>query len=134
MAASSASSPRKNGRRYTEQQIADALRAAGGMTTLAARQLGCDANTIRHHLAKSEALRAIVADSRDELIDIAETALKRATIAGEAWAVCFTLKTVGKHRGYVERQEVTGADGGSLNVNVVYGAETDGGDDAADGA
>jgi len=26
------------------------------------------------------------------------------------------LKTLGKHRGYVERQEVTGADGGAVIV------------------
>ena len=35
---------------------------------------------------------------------------------GEPWAVAMVLKTIGKHRGYVERQEVTGADGGSITV------------------
>jgi hypothetical protein len=33
---------------------------------------------------------------------------------GEPWAVCFTLKCLGKDRGYVERQERTGAGGQPL--------------------
>ena len=33
-------------------------------------------------------------------------------MAGESWAVQFRLRTKAKHRGYVERTEVTGQDGG----------------------
>jgi hypothetical protein len=40
-------------------------------------------------------------------------------LAGEPWAVALTLKTLGKQRGYVERQEVTGADAGPVDVRVV---------------
>jgi hypothetical protein len=35
--------------------------------------------------------------------DDAESALYKAALAGEAWAVCFFLKTQAKDRGYVER-------------------------------
>ena len=31
----------------------------------------------------------------------------------------FALRTIGKHRGYVERQEVTGAEGKPLNITWV---------------
>jgi len=50
------------------------------------------------------------------MCDNAESALNRAVINGEAWAVCFTLKTQGKDRGYIERtqQEITGRDGGPI--------------------
>ena len=48
----------------------------------------------------------------------AVTSLKRAVINGEAWAVCFTLKTLGKSRGYVERvqQEISGRDGQAIEI------------------
>jgi hypothetical protein len=38
---------------------------------------------------------------------------------GEPWAVAMVLKTIGKSRGYVERQEVTGADGGKVQIEYV---------------
>jgi hypothetical protein len=37
------------------------------------------------------------------MLDNVESALYTAALAGEAWAVCFFLKTQGKARGYVER-------------------------------
>ncbi|MEI8016283.1 MAG: hypothetical protein D4R81_07615 [Nitrospiraceae bacterium] len=40
-------------------------------------------------------------------LDEAEAALHKAVMRGEAWAVCFTLKTQGKGRGYTERLEVS---------------------------
>jgi hypothetical protein len=40
------------------------------------------------------------------MVDNAESALNRSVLSGEAWAVCFTLKTQGKSRGYIERQEI----------------------------
>jgi hypothetical protein len=43
---------------------------------------------------------------RGEFIDTAELSLKRAVMAGEGWAVCFALKTLGKERGYVEKQQI----------------------------
>lgn len=54
------------------------------------------------------------------MCDNAESALNRAVINGEAWAVCFTLKTQAKDRGYVERvqQEVSGRDGQALEINA----------------
>ena len=37
---------------------------------------------------------------------MAELALYKAIQDGEGWAVCFYLKTQGKQRGYIERQEI----------------------------
>ena len=42
---------------------------------------------------------------------MAELKLDAAVQAGEPWAIAFLLKTVGRKRGYVQRQEITGADG-----------------------
>jgi len=48
---------------------------------------------------------------------MAETELYRAIRDGKDWAVKYILSTKGKSRGYVERQEVTGADGGAIIVD-----------------
>jgi hypothetical protein len=54
-----------------------------------------------------------------EFVDTAELKLRQAVINGEAWAVLFALRTKGKERGYVERQEVTGKDGGGIEIKAV---------------
>jgi hypothetical protein len=42
--------------------------------------------------------------ARGELLDVAEVKLWQAVQRGDAWAIAFALKTLGKQRGYVERQ------------------------------
>ena len=40
--------------------------------------------------------------------------------AGDAWAICFYLKTQGKNREYVERQEVTGKCGDPIQQQTSH--------------
>lgn len=109
---------KKRTTRYTDAEICAALRATNGMVYLAAKHLGCAPVSIYRRIEKSAKVREIVDNSRGELLDSAETSLKSAVLAKEAWAVCFALKTVGKHRGYVERIEQTGANGGPVEIKA----------------
>lgn len=63
-------------------------------------------------------MQAARAEGEELRLDIAESALDKAVEAGEAWAVCFFLKTRGKARGYTERHEVTGADDGPVRFTI----------------
>ena len=107
-------------KRYTTEQIIKALQETNGMVYIAARRLGCTPQTIHNHANKTKAVRDAIEDSRGEVIDAAELKLKQAVMNGESWAVAFTLKTIGKTRGYVERQEVSTPDGQPLKVIVEY--------------
>src|SRR5262249_13598010 len=92
--------------KYTPEQIVAALNETGGMRFLAARRLGCSVKTIDRAKKNHAAVREACEQKKGEMVDAAESALLRAVLAGEAWAVCFCLKTQAKDRGYVERQEV----------------------------
>ena len=94
------------------ESIIDALKATNGLVSLAARRLGCSPEAIYKRAKQTQSIQQAIDGSRVELVDHAELALRRAILQGEPWAVALTLKTLGKSRGYVERQEVTGADGG----------------------
>jgi hypothetical protein len=88
--------------RYTQQQVIEALRAVRGMVYLAARHLQCDPDTIMRYCARYPAVEQAKHDARGELLDVAEVKLWQAVQAGEHWAICFALRTVGKDRGYGE--------------------------------
>ena len=102
--------------RVTNKRMLDAIKKNGGAVYLAARELGCAPNTIYNRMEKVPAMKQAVEDARGEVVDYAEQKLRLAVLNGEPWAIGMTLKTIGKSRGYVERQEVTGADGGAVLV------------------
>lgn len=104
------------GQKYTNAQILEAVKSVNGMIYLAARSIGCNPQTIYNRMKQTAAIRDAVESARGEIVDIAEQKLRMAIQNGEPWAVAMTLKTLGKSRGYVERQEVTGADGGAIVV------------------
>lgn len=92
--------------KFTDSQIKSALLKCKGLVYLAAKTLGCDQCTIHRRAKKNPKIRAIIEQERGEFLDTAELALLGAVTRGESWAVCFTLKTQGRIRGYVERTEL----------------------------
>lgn len=101
-----------------KKAVIDALQRMQGNVSAAARALGVARITLHRRINADPDLQAVVEDARQSMVDNAESALNRAVINGEAWAVCFTLKTQGRKRGYVERQELehTGAGGGGIEI------------------
>lgn len=102
--------------KFTVPQIEAALRATHGQITLAADNLGCAYNTVRRYVDKSPTLQGIIVHYRERRVDTAELKLENAINNGEPWAITLTLKTVGKDRGYTERHEHTGPDGGPIKT------------------
>jgi predicted transcriptional regulator len=103
--------------KYTTAQMIEALREKHGNLSAAARFLGCSRNTISRYIKIYPTVKAVADEERETLIDFAENQLFKQVQEGNITAIIFTLKTIGKHRGYVERQEVTGANGGAIIVD-----------------
>lgn len=87
------------------QQIQKALEATGGLIAAAARRLGCSRQALYSRIQRNRRLQEFVEQLREEILDEAEAQLRRAVKRGETWAVTFLLRTLGRSRGYVERQE-----------------------------
>ena len=97
--------PRLHSKQYSNKRIIEALKAANGGVYLAARKLDCNPATIYIRAKEVPAVQAVIDNMRGELVDMAESALKKSVLAGESWGVSLALKTLGKGRGYVERVE-----------------------------
>lgn len=102
-----AGKPKRKGKpyRHTIAQVADALKEAHGAIAVAAKSLGLNRSSLWRRVSKNEMLSSIVADSREELCDLAESKLMEAIEDGAPWAISLVLKTLGKSRGYAERVE-----------------------------
>lgn len=93
-------------KKYSNDDIIAALGNANGLIFIAAKMLGCTPQTIYTRANNVKAVRDAIDNARGEFVDAAERKLMTAVSNGEPWAVSFTLKTLGKTRGYVERQEI----------------------------
>lgn len=126
--------------KFTAEQVANALTETRGMITLAAKRLGCSSNTIRRYIRLYATVAEAQRDAHEALGDQVELTLVSMAL-GERdpktggfvrepniAALIFLAKTQFKERGYVERQEMTGAGGGPVEVVVVWDNELPGED------
>lgn len=102
--------------KFTQQQVASALRSTQGLMFLAAKNLGCDTDTLRNYRKRFPELEAVIADARGQVVDLAESKLWKALQDGEGWAITFFLRTQGKDRGYSERIDLSHS--GSIKHDV----------------
>jgi hypothetical protein len=112
--------------KYTAEMIADALNRHEGVIWRAAKELGCSRRTIERRASENDDVKEVIRSWREALVDEAERKLWDAVQEGAPWAVCFTLKTQGKARGYVEKQQVenvTEAQPIELKLKVIEGVK-----------
>ena len=89
----------------TDEQIIKALQETNGLVSLAARKLDCTPQLIHDRVKAMSLLQQTIDASREELVDLAEAVLKSAVMNREPWAVKMVLTTLGRQRGYTDRQD-----------------------------
>ena len=97
-----------------QREMLMALEAAFGIVTDAARRININTSTHYRWLKQNEAYKIAVASMHEVRLDFAETQLLERIRKGDTAAIIFFLKTQGKGRGYIERTEVTGMEGGPV--------------------
>lgn len=105
----------------TEQHkkaIIEALEKSLGVVTTACRNVGVGRTTFYGWLETDEEFKKTVEDIQNIALDFAESQLHKQIGDGNTSATIFYLKTKGKKRGYIERQEITGADGMPTNFQI----------------
>ena len=109
-----------NKMKFTEEQVIEALKETKGLQALAAYKLGCNVSTIWRYSERFESVKEELKHQHESLLDMAEGKLYQAIQNGEAWAICFFLKTRGKKRHYSERLQITDGEGNPVQpVQIV---------------
>jgi len=92
--------------KLTNEEIIASLRRCRGLYYLCAEHLGVTKSKLANRIVNDPELDAIAKDERGKMLDKAERKLMEAVEDGQQWAIQLMLKTLGRDRGYVERQEV----------------------------
>lgn len=92
--------------RVTEEQVLTAIKKNKGLLYAAARELGVSTKTLSNYGSRWPSVAEAISEEKGLMLDFSESKLYQAINNGEAWAICFFLKTRGKHRGFTERFEI----------------------------
>ena len=106
----------------TEQHkkaMLDALEKSLGVVTSACKTVGVGRTTHYLWMQEDKEYKAAVDELSDVAIDFAESQLHKQIKDGNSTATIFFLKTKGKKRGYVERQEVDVSSGKLFQIEVL---------------
>ena len=95
-----------------------ALEQSLGVVTVACKKANIPRSTFYKWLNEDIEFAKQVKDIENIALDFAESQLHKQISENSTSATFFYLKTKGKKRGYIERQEITGADGVPTNFQV----------------
>tara|TARA_R110000796_G_scaffold51154_1_gene120658 strand:- start:2176 stop:2550 length:375 start_codon:yes stop_codon:yes gene_type:complete len=105
---------------HNKRNVLEALEKSFGIVTTACKTVGVGRTQFYQWLKDDEEFRKQVDDLQNVTLDMAESQLHKQILGGNTTATIFYLKTKGKKRGYIERQEITGVEGTKLfDISVV---------------
>jgi hypothetical protein len=104
--------------RIKKAAMVKAMEEALGIVSAAARKVGIDRSTHYQWLKDDETYRAAIDSIQDIALDFAESQLHKQIQNGEVSSTIFYLKTKGKKRGYIERQEFQHE--GQVSLPVIF--------------
>lgn len=110
----------------TEQHkkaMLEALEKSLGVVTTACKSVGIGRTTHYMWLDEDPEYRAAVDSISDIAVDFAESSLHKQIKDGNPTSTIFFLKTKGKKRGYVERQEIDLGTDNHFRVEINLGNE-----------
>ena len=109
--------------RGKKKAMYEALKSQLGIVTSACKLVGISRQTHYRWLREDENYKAWIEQIPDITLDFAETALLKQIKEGNTTAIIFYLKTKGKQRGYIERQEIdTKITSSNITVDDFYQA------------
>lgn len=86
--------------------LEQAIHKCGGVQAEVARTLKISRQAVNKRVRKSARLQQAIRDAEEQLLDEAESQLRKAVRSGRAWAIRFLLQTKGKKRGYTQGSEI----------------------------
>ena len=101
-----------------KKALETALRECDGNITATSRRMKVTRKAVYEAIQRYN-LQHVLDECREELLDVAENSLHTLIRDGHASSVFFYLRTMGRDRGYSERVESTGLNGGPIAIQSI---------------
>lgn len=104
---------------YSQSEMLTAVAGSKGRISIIANRMGCTRKTVYSHIENDPVIADAIEDEKQKRGDWAESKLDQRIEEGSDACLIFMLKCQFKDRGYIERQELTGADGAPIfNIHI----------------
>ena len=107
----------ENGNGLTAERMIKAIEEANGYVSAACHALGCSRQHWYNKLKQYPTVQQAITEIREKRTDFVESKMMELIKDLNPTMIIFYLKTQAKDRGYIERHELTGADGGPIVVD-----------------
>ena len=101
-----------------KEAMKEALEKTLGVVKPACERVGISRDTHYRWLKEDEEYAKAIRYAKEDRLDLSESKLFKAIINDDMRAVFWHLEREGKSRGWVQRQEITGAEGNKLDVSI----------------
>ena len=101
-----------------KKAMLEALEKSLGVVTTACKAIDISRETHYRWLREDADYKAAVESLSDVALDFAESQLHKKIMEGDTTATIFFLKTKGKKRGYIERQELSGVSDAPIQLMI----------------
>lgn len=106
---------------YTAAQAIEAIQGSDGNITVIASKIGCTRQTVYNLMDRFATVKEAFQDEREAFKDTVESIIvKKIREDEDNTMIIFYAKTQMKDRGYIERSEITGADGQPIQAPQIY--------------
>lgn len=103
---------------HKKKAMIEALQASLGIVKTACQEVGIVRQTHYNWMEADPEYKAAVESIAEDAIDFVESKLHQKINEGDTTSIIFFMKTKGKKRGYIERQELEHS-GNGLNLNII---------------
>jgi len=100
----------------TKKALLEALEKTLGIVTTACKVVGVQRGTFYRYYNEDKDFAKAVKEIENVVLDFAESQLHKQIKDNNTSSTIFYLKTKGKNRGYIERQEITGKEGEPIQI------------------
>ncbi len=114
-----------NGTGYWEPREQGKITSSFGNIMAIAARLDVHRVTVYRYAKKWKSVENAIKEARELRKDLVEDKMLRRIMDGSDVMMIFFAKTQMKDRGYIERQEITGAEGAPVTVKVIKGVSVD---------